>query len=911
MITVANGSLLDFETSTNHEIVVRSTDGAGSFVERTLTVNLTNANEGPIAVADTATAVEAGGIANASAGTNPTGNVLTNDTDVDAGDTKTVIGVAAGSVSSSAGSVSSVVNGSFGSITIAADGTYTYTVDNNNTTVQALRTTANTLTDVFTYTMRDAAGATSTTQITLTIQGANDAPSDITGTLTIAENSANTTSVGTLSRVDVDAGDGATYQLLDNAGGRFAINTTTGHVTVANGSLLNFEANTSHTIVVEVTDTAGATFSKLMTVMVTDVNDLAPINSTPTSYSATEDTAVALAGLSITDADGTPGTMTVTLSSATGSSLVATSGGSVTVSGSGTNALSLSGTVAEINAFLASGSRPTFTAAADFNGSTWITMLTSDNGGGTSGPVRTDRDVIAVTVAAAADATNDSVTTNEETPVTFAPLANDPYSGSRTITAINGTAITAGGSTVAVTGGNVGLDVSGQLTYTPDSNYAGNNTFTYTVQSTTSGVFTAGRLNYEFYNTSPSGNTVANIPLSGGLTGVATDFDVTALSNTLKGGTDNFAVRYTGVLNVTTAGTYQFWIGSDDGGAIFINGVQVVLRDGIVAFGESTATTTLAAGLHSIEIRYFEFTGQQALTADYSGPDTSAAKTSFFATPNIGTFGTVTTTETATISMSVTNINDAPTAVADTATAVEAGGTANATAGTNPTGNVLTNDTDIDAGDTRTVIGVAAGTVTSSGGSVSSVVNGSYGSVTIAADGSYTYTVDNNNATVQALRTASDTLEDVFTYTIEDSAGLTSTTQITITIQGANDATILDLDASSGGLGYSAVFTENDPAISVVNSDAALSDLGETDLTELRITVTGNLDGLNERLTVAGQAFTLNANQSFTNITVGGSSFEINYTASTLIQVDSHRSPQSRLSPFKASKMHSSQITSA
>jgi VCBS repeat-containing protein len=150
-----------------------------------------------------------------------------------------------------------ISHGFFGSINIAADGSYTYTVDNNNPTVQALRTTANTLTDVFTYTMRDTAGLTSTTQITVTIQGANDAPSDITGTLTIAENSANTTSVGTLSRVDIDAGDGATFALTDNAGGRFAINSSTGQVTVANGSLLNFEANTSHTIVVQVTDTAG------------------------------------------------------------------------------------------------------------------------------------------------------------------------------------------------------------------------------------------------------------------------------------------------------------------------------------------------------------------------------------------------------------------------------------------------------------------------------------------------------------------------------------------------------------------------------------------------------------------------------------------------------------------------------
>ncbi len=46
---------------------------------------------------------------------------------------------------------------------------------------------------------RDTAGLTSNTQITVTIQGANDTPSDITGALSVAENSPNGAAVGTLS----------------------------------------------------------------------------------------------------------------------------------------------------------------------------------------------------------------------------------------------------------------------------------------------------------------------------------------------------------------------------------------------------------------------------------------------------------------------------------------------------------------------------------------------------------------------------------------------------------------------------------------------------------------------------------------------------------------------------------------
>jgi VCBS repeat-containing protein len=193
-ITVANGGLLDSESENSHIITVVATDAGGLTKTQSIMVLLGDVNEAPTAVVDTAIAVEAGGIENGTAGTNPTGSVLTNDTDIDTGDTKTVSGVAAGTLASASGSYGIPVAGAYGSINIAANGAYTYTVDNSNAAVQALRTTANTLQDVFTYTMRDTAGLTSTTQVTVTIQGANDAPHDLAGTLTVAENSANGTS---------------------------------------------------------------------------------------------------------------------------------------------------------------------------------------------------------------------------------------------------------------------------------------------------------------------------------------------------------------------------------------------------------------------------------------------------------------------------------------------------------------------------------------------------------------------------------------------------------------------------------------------------------------------------------------------------------------------------------------------
>jgi hypothetical protein len=167
--------------------------------------------------------------------------------------------------------------------------------------------------------MTDTGGATSTTQVTVTIQGANDTPNDITGTLSIAENSSNGTSVGTVVGQDIDTGDTRTYSLVDSAGGRFAIHSSTGTVTVANSSLLNYEVATSHQITVRVTDTAGAMFDKVISVAITDINefDVGPItdinpNGNSVAENATTGTVVGITA-SATDLDGTNNSITYAL----------------------------------------------------------------------------------------------------------------------------------------------------------------------------------------------------------------------------------------------------------------------------------------------------------------------------------------------------------------------------------------------------------------------------------------------------------------------------------------------------------------------------------------------------------------------------------------------------------------------
>ena len=110
----------------------------------------------------------------------------------------------------------------------------------------------------------------STFAIRQNINPVNDTPTDIVLTAsTVTENAPNTTVVGNLSASDPDAGDGALFSLLDDAGGRFAI--AGNQLVVANGSLLDFETATSHTVTVQATDTAGATYSEVMTISLQNV----------------------------------------------------------------------------------------------------------------------------------------------------------------------------------------------------------------------------------------------------------------------------------------------------------------------------------------------------------------------------------------------------------------------------------------------------------------------------------------------------------------------------------------------------------------------------------------------------------------------------------------------------------------
>jgi VCBS repeat-containing protein len=78
------------------------------------------------------------------------------------------------------GDVGTKVQGLYGTITIHADGSYTYELDNSKRAVQALND-GDKLVDTFSYTLTDADGDKSTTTVKISIHGKTDAPLVLAG----------------------------------------------------------------------------------------------------------------------------------------------------------------------------------------------------------------------------------------------------------------------------------------------------------------------------------------------------------------------------------------------------------------------------------------------------------------------------------------------------------------------------------------------------------------------------------------------------------------------------------------------------------------------------------------------------------------------------------------------------------
>jgi hypothetical protein len=82
----------------------------------------------------------------------------------------------------------------------------------------------------------------------------------------------------------------------------------------------------------------------------------------------------------------------------------------------------------------------------------------------------------------------------------------------------------------------------------------------------------------------------------------------------------NFAMRIMGFIDIPTTGIYGFNLASDDGSLLFIDGVRIINNDGLHARREVTGWAKLEAGLHPIEIHFFERSGDEVMHLTYRPP---------------------------------------------------------------------------------------------------------------------------------------------------------------------------------------------------------------------------------------------------------------------------------------------------
>ncbi len=321
-----------------------------------------------------------------------------------------------------------------------------------------------------TYGLTDGDGGTATAKTKLVyVQATNDAPTDLSlSGNTVVENATNGTVVGTVSATDPDAGDTKAYSFIDNASGRFAINSSTGEITVANGSLLNYESATSHNVTVRVTDSGGLTYDETFTINLTNVNEA------PTAADATvtiaEDTSHTLttANFGFSDVDAGDSLSAVRIDSLPGVGTLTLSGVNVTAGQVITTADITAGNLV-------------FTPVADANGTGYTSFTFS---------VRDSSNVY--------DAAPNTLTVNV-TAVNDTPIAgHDSYSvqedGTLTVDVSSGLLandmeIDGDVSTVTlVTGpshGTLTLNADGSFVYTPSADFSGTDTFTYKVNDGT------------------------------------------------------------------------------------------------------------------------------------------------------------------------------------------------------------------------------------------------------------------------------------------------------------------------------------------------------------------------------------------------------------------------------------------
>nr|WP_242417808.1 tandem-95 repeat protein [Vibrio parahaemolyticus] len=293
-----------------------------------------------------------------------------------------------------------------------------------------------------TYTVTDGE-LTDAAKVTVTVNPVNDAPTiKVDAVESITEDAVSTdTVVATLTVRDTDtSADQLTVSLENNSNGYFVlvgneVKLTQAGVDAVNNDELNLK---DLTISASVSDGVNPTASDSDSLIVTRVNDAPTVENAIADQVLSEDFA----------------TYTIDLNDAFKDSDSALN---FSVSGNSNVLVSIENGIATIS--------PT----ADWNGSETLTFTATDPSG------ESISQTVNFTVAPVADIVADKATVVEDTSTVIKVLGNDTFEGDGKVVSLdtnNGPA-----------NGTVSVNPDGSVTYTPNDNYVGKDTFTYIVTS--------------------------------------------------------------------------------------------------------------------------------------------------------------------------------------------------------------------------------------------------------------------------------------------------------------------------------------------------------------------------------------------------------------------------------------------
>ncbi|WP_198361458.1 VCBS domain-containing protein [Halomonas sp. N3-2A] len=652
-----------------------------------------------------------------------------------------------------------VIDGEYGTLTINADGSYTYTLDNTNLTVQGL-TDGETLDEVFSYTLTDGDSDADDATLTITVNGSDDGvtvdvPNDNDATAPdgnindqvvfesgLADGSApNTNDTRVQSSLTLTAPDG----LRD-----------TGAVTLAytdeNGDPATLELSKAQ---VEALGSDPQTLTTQYGELTLNGYSQAADGTITLDYSYELTTAPS------ENVDDLMDSLTVTATDRDGQS----------------NSDDLNIKIVD-DAPTATDDTNAVTEGDD----TTSTVETSGNviGGSdaSSGDVEDSQGADGATVTAV---TSTNVPAAEATE-TDGTLVIDGEYGTLTINADGSYTYTLDNANLTVQGLTDGetLDEVFSYTLTDGDSDADDATLTITVNGSDDGVTVDVPNDNDA--TAPDGNINDQVVFESGLAdGSAPNTDDTRVESSL---------------------TLTALDGLQDTGAVTLSYTDVdgneasleLSRAEVEALGDTPQSLTTQYG--ELTLNGYSQAADGTITLDYSYELTTAPSENL---NDLVDSLTVTASDrdgqTDSGDLNIKIVDDAPVAEDDTNAVTE-------DSVLTTTGNVLGDSgaspgdvADIQGADGATVTGVTSDNVpgndaTDSGGTL--VIEGEYGTLTLNPDGSYIYVLDNANLEVQGLSDG-ETLSETFTYTLTDGDSDADDATLTITVNSSDDGVIVDV----------------------------------------------------------------------------------------------------------------------